>query len=69
MFDQNVAGRQLRCLTVVDEFTRQGLEIAVARSLSASDVIRVLDKLFHEHGRPTCIRSDNGPKMVLTAVQ
>ena len=56
-------------MTVVDEFTRQGFEIAVGRSLTASDVIRVLDSLFDEHGRPACLRSDNGPEMVSTAVQ
>ncbi len=67
VFDQSA--RQLKCLTVVDEFTRQGLEISVARSLNASDVIRVLGKLFHEQGRPACIRSDNGPELVATAVQ
>jgi transposase InsO family protein len=69
VFDQSSDARQLKCLTVVDEFTRQGLEISVARSLSASDVIRILDKLFHEYGRPACIRSDNGPELVATAVQ
>ncbi len=69
VFDQSVDGRQLKCLTVVDEFTRQGFEITVARTLSASDVIGVLEKLFHEHGRPACIRSDNGPELVATVVQ
>ena len=69
VFDQSMDARQLKCLTVVDEFTRQGLSIKVGRSLTAGDVIRVLEKLFHEHGRPACIRSDNGPEFVATAVQ
>ena len=69
VFDQSMDGRQLKCLTVVDEFTRQALSIKVARSLTAGDVIRVLDLLFHEHGRPACIRSDNGPEFVASAVQ
>lgn len=69
IFDRTEDARQLKCLTVVDEFTRQGFEITVGRSLTASDVIRVLDKLFLEHGRPACLRSDNGPEMVSIAVQ
>ena len=56
-------------MTVVDEFTRQGFEITIGRSLTASDVIRILDKLFATHGRPACLRSDNGPEMVSKAVQ
>jgi transposase InsO family protein len=56
-------------MTVVDEFTRQGFEITVGCSLTASDIIRILDKLFAEHGRPVCLRSDNGPEMVSRAVQ
>lgn len=69
VFDQTADGRRLKCLTVVDEFTRQGLAIRIGRSLTANDVIRVLDELFAEHGRPACIRSDNGPELVATAVQ
>ena len=69
VFDQSEDGRQLKCLTVVDEFTRQGLAIRIGRSLTSHDVIRILDDLFHEHGRPACIRSDNGPELVSNAVQ
>lgn len=69
VFDQTEDGRRLKCLTVVDEFTRQGLAIKVGRSLTAGDVIRVLDELFATHGRPACIRSDNGPELVSAAVQ
>ena len=38
-------------------------------SLTAGDVIDVLEKLFLEHGRPVCLRSDYGPEMVSSAVQ
>ena len=69
VFDRTEDARQLKCMTVVDEFTRQGFEITVGRSLTAGDVIRILDKLFCEHGCPACLRSDNGPEMVSSAVQ
>lgn len=69
VFDQTEDARQLKCLTVVDEFTRQGLAIDVGRSLTASDMIRSLERLFQEYGRPACLRSDNGPELVSAAVQ
>jgi transposase InsO family protein len=69
VFDQTEDRRTLKCLTVVDEFTRQGLDIRVGRSITASDVIRILDELFQIHGRPVCLRSDNGPELVSHAVQ
>jgi transposase InsO family protein len=69
VFDQTEDGRQLKCLTVVDEFARQGLAIRIGRSLTASDITRILEELFREHGRPVCIRSDNGPELVSRHVQ
>lgn len=69
VFDQTEDGRLLKCLTVVDEFTRQGLTIQVARSLTATAVTDQLDALFRAHGRPVCIRSDNGPEFVSQHVQ
>jgi transposase InsO family protein len=69
VFDRTEDGRSLKCLTVVDEFTRQGLAIRVARSLTAGDVVRILEELFQHHGRPVCLRSDNGPELVSAAVQ
>jgi transposase InsO family protein len=69
VYDRSEDGRQLKCLTVVDEFTRQGLAIAVGRSLTAGDVMRTLAQLFQTHGQPVCLRSDNGPELVSTKVQ
>jgi len=56
VFDQTDDRRTLKCLTVVDEFTRQGLDIRFGRSVTASDIIRILDELFRQHGRPVCLR-------------
>lgn len=69
VFDCTDDKRQVKCLTVVDEFTRQALTIEVARSITANDVVRILEELFHEHGRPLCLRSDNGPEFVSRAVR
>ena len=69
VFDQTCEGRTLKHLTVVDEFTKEGLMIEVARSLTSGDVIRVLDYLFDVYGIPSCIKSDNGPEFVAKRVQ
>ncbi len=62
-------GTALRILTVMDEFTREGLAIDVALTTSAERVIAVLSALVAEHGAPGHLRSDNGPEFVATAVQ
>ncbi|MEM7504799.1 MAG: IS3 family transposase [Pseudomonadota bacterium] len=69
VFNQSEDGRQLKCLTVVDEFTRRGLDIVVGRSLTALNAIRILEGSFHRYGPPVCIRSDNGPELVSKKVQ
>lgn len=67
--DHAMDGSVLRILTVMDEFTREGLEIDVASSTSADWVISRLAQLVAAHGAPAYLRSDNGPEFVAIAVQ
>lgn len=67
--DALVDGTPLRILTVMDEFTREGLALEVALTTSAERVIGVLRALVAQHGAPENIRSDNGAEFVATAVQ
>lgn len=67
--DQDMHGRTLYILTVMDEFTREGLAIAVAEATSAEWVIAVLSELVALHGPPAYLRSDNGAEFVALAVQ
>jgi putative transposase len=62
-------GTTLRILTVMDEFTREGLAVDVALTTSADRVIGVLTALVAQHGAPAHLRSDNGAEFVATAVQ
>ena len=62
-------GRKLYILTVMDEFTREGLALEVALSTSAERVIGVLMALIAQHGAPGYLRSDNGAEFVATVVQ
>ncbi|GAC1434015.1 MAG: hypothetical protein NVSMB6_31440 [Burkholderiaceae bacterium] len=49
----------MKCLTVVDEFTRESLAIDVAGSIRSARVIEVLSKLISVRGAPCYLRSDN----------
>ncbi len=68
VFDACANGQQLKCLTVIDEFTRECLAIDVAGSLRSGRVIEVLSKLISVRGAPKYLRSDNGPEFVSRAV-
>ena len=67
--DQTTDGKTLRFLTVIDEYTRRGLWIECARHLTSVDVVRVLEQLVEFHGKPTIVKSDNGPEFVAKKVQ
>jgi putative transposase len=68
VFDACANGQQLKCLTVIDEHTRESLAIDVAGSIRSGRLIEVLTKLVSEHGAPKYLRSDNGPEFVSKAV-
>lgn len=68
VFDTCADGRTLKCLTVIDEFTRECLAIDVAGGIRSGRVIEVLAQLVSVHGAPRYVRSDNGPEFVATAI-
>lgn len=68
VFDACANGQQLKCLTVVDEYTRESLAIDVAGSIRSARVIDVLAKLISVRGAPRYLRSDNGPEFVSVAL-
>ena len=59
----------LRTLNLIDEYTRECLEIRVKRKLNSTDVIDLLTDLFILRGIPVYIQSDNGPEFVAQAVR
>lgn len=61
-------GQKLKCLTVVDEYTRECLAIDVSGSIRSSRVIDTLNRLMRIHGVPRYLRSDNGPEFVSKAL-
>ena len=68
VFDACANGQQLKCLTVIDEHTRESLAIDVAGSIRSGRVIEVLSRIVSERGAPKYLRSDNGPEFVSKAL-
>ena len=67
--DRTVCGGTLKWLTLVDEYTRECLALHVDRSLTGSDVRRVLAGVVGRRGAPTRIRSDNGSEFICEALR
>jgi putative transposase len=68
VFDTCANGQTLKCLTIVDEWTRECLAIDVAGGIRSGRVIEVLTQLVSLHGAPRYLRSDNGPEFVAAAI-
>jgi len=68
IFDACANGQQLKCLPVIDAYTREALAIDVAGSIRSGRVIEVLARLVSVHGAPRYLRSDNGPEFVSRAI-
>ena len=62
-------GRNIRLMTLIDEYTRECLAIRVARRINSFGVIEALSDVMLHRGIPDHIRSDNGPEMTAKVVR
>jgi putative transposase len=60
--DSLADGRTFRTLNIVDDFSREAPRIVVDQSLPGERIVRELDELVAEGGRPGMIVTDNGPE-------
>jgi transposase InsO family protein len=67
--DRTIHGTKLRILCVTDEFTRESLALEVSRSFTSEQVCQVLERLFVTRGKPSALRTDNGPEFVALALK
>ena len=61
VFDRTASGSPIKCLTLVDEYTRENLALKLDRSITSEDLTDTLAELFAMRGVPKHLRSDNGP--------
>jgi putative transposase len=66
--DALTGSRRFRCLTIVDDATREAPELLVDTSISGVRVARVLDHLRETRGLPEVIVVDNGPEFTSAAM-
>lgn len=66
MHDTLMNGRRFRTLNIIDDYNRQALTIEVDFSFPSIAVVRALERVIHEHGKPQQIRTDNGPEFICT---
>ena len=62
------SGRRIRMLTVVDDFTRESIKIAVDTSLNGRRVCAELEQVIEARGKPDRILSDNGTEFTSMAI-
>jgi putative transposase len=62
-------GRRFRALTIVDNYSRECLEIEVGQSLKGEDVVRVMERMKLIKGAvPQRIKVDNGSEFISKAL-
>ena len=61
MSDGLADGRRLRCLTIIDDCSRECLAIGVDTSITGRRVTAVLERLADTRGLPASITVDHGP--------
>jgi putative transposase len=68
VMDALVNGRRIKCLTIVDDFTRECLDIVVDYGISGGYVARVLEAIGKFRGLPRAVRTDQGPEFTSRAL-
>lgn len=69
MSDSLVCGRKFRTLNVIDDCSREVLAIEIDTSLPTPRVVRTLDRIIEERGKPGQIRVDNGPEFISAVLE
>jgi putative transposase len=69
MSDALTDGRKFRTLNIIDDFNREVLALEADTSLPAKRVVRVLERVIAERGKPQGIRVDNGPEFISSTLE
>jgi len=62
VFDRISCGRTIKCLVIVDDATHEAVAVRPEHSMGGNHLVRYLEELCDQRGRPAVIRSDNGPE-------
>jgi len=64
MHDNLLDGRKYRTLNIIDDYNREAIAVEIDFSLNSVRVIRTLNQLIEQRGKPFAIRCDNGPEYI-----
>lgn len=68
-FDSDYNARSFKVCNIIDEFTREHIALRIERSVSAKDVVEMVDIAMLERGStPKVVRMDNGPEFIAKAL-
>lgn len=62
VLDRVAGERSIKCLVIVDDATHEAVAIVPAHSIGGEHLTRLLDEICAQRGKPSIIRSDNGPE-------
>lgn len=62
VMDALSSGRRLKCLNIVDDFTKEAIDIVLDHSITGVYVTRILERAALFRGLPGAIRTDQGPE-------
>jgi putative transposase len=69
IFDRYGEARALKILNVVDDFTKEAVDILPSNSIRGADVVQVLEQAVRFRRLPQAIRTDQGPEFSGRALQ
>jgi putative transposase len=61
-------GRRIKVLTIVDDFTKESIDLVAEHGMSGQYVVRVLEQAAQFRGLPLAIRTDQGPEFTSKAL-
>jgi putative transposase len=61
-------GRRIKVLTIVDDFTKESIDLVTEHGISGQYVVRVLERAAQFRGLPLAIRTDQGPEFTSKAL-
>ena len=67
VMDALANGRRIKCLTVVDDFSRECVDIAMDYGIGGEYVTRLLEQAGQFRGFPAAMRTDQGPEFTSRA--
>jgi len=69
IFDRVGEAHALKVLNIVDDFTKEAVDIVAGNSIRGADVVRVLEQAVRFRRLPQAIRTDQGPEFTGRALQ